>query len=122
FAGEPLVMEGNVGGKRLYRVTYTPRVEGRPMVNTQTAVTVSDRGIVVQADAYVRFVEESGTRAAVISPDEARQQAAARGGALAPVGLDLVYVRTQSTGGDWYLQPYWRVFGTGVVRYVPALK
>jgi len=126
FAGEPLVMEASVGAgaRRLYRVTYTPRVDGRPVVNTLAAVTVSDRGIVVQADAYVRFVEESGTRAAAISPDEARVQAQAqsRGSALTPVGLDLVYVRTQSTGGDWYLQPYWRVFGTGVVRYVPALK
>ncbi|HYF92112.1 MAG TPA: hypothetical protein VD969_07680 [Symbiobacteriaceae bacterium] len=124
ISGEPVTMEGTVGGQRMFKVTYTPVIDRRPVVNAQTVVTVSDVGTVVGADAYVKFGADSMGKGPAVTPDEARQQAAARGGA--PFGekppVDLVYARTRSVSGAWYLQPYWRVFGSGMVRYVPALK
>lgn len=118
--GDPLVQEGRPEGQRMFKVTYTRRFEGRPVVNIPTVVTVSDRGAVVEADAYVNFAEAGRVTGQVITPEEARQKAQDRGGTFGEV--DLVYVRTQSGGGDWYMQPYWRVFGSGLIRYVAALK
>ncbi|HYF77811.1 MAG TPA: hypothetical protein VD973_11795 [Symbiobacteriaceae bacterium] len=117
--GEPRVLE-RPEGKRTFQVTYTRRFEGRPVVNIPTVVTVSDRGAVVAADAYVNFAEASRVTGEVITPEEARQKAQERGGTFGEV--DLVYVRTKSSAGDWYMQPYWRAFGTDLVRYVAALK
>lgn len=118
--GEPLVKEGQPQGKRIFQVTYTRRFEGRPVVNIPTVVMVSDRGAVVEADAYVNFAEVSRVTGEVIPPEDARKKAQERGGTFGEV--DLVYVRTKSNDGDWYMQPYWRAFGSGAVRYVAALK
>ncbi|MDF2628593.1 MAG: hypothetical protein K0R39_2424 [Symbiobacteriaceae bacterium] len=114
--GEPRVKEG----QHLFEVTYTRRFEGHPVVNIPTVVKVSDRGAVVEADAYVNFAEAARVTGEVITPDEARAKAQERGGTFRDV--DLVYVRTKSNAGDWYMQPYWRLFGSGIVRYVAALK
>lgn len=118
--GEPLVLEGSPDGKRLFKVTYSRRFEGRPVVNIPTVVLVSDRGAVVEADAYVNFAEAGRVTGPVITPDEARRKAQEQGGTFGDV--DLVYVRTQSNAGDWYMQPYWRAFSSGLIRYVAALK
>jgi len=122
----PSVTEGTFEGARhVYTVTYTQRVEGRPVVNARVEIRVTDASGIAQADAYVQAgQEDAGTFEAVALTDAVRQ-AQDRGGA-AFSGADLVWVRTAS-GGAVYLQPYWRVFGSDPqgarkVRYVPALS
>lgn len=119
--GQPVVLAEPTG----FQVVYTEQVEGRPVVNARTVITVNDRGMVTRAEAYVSSgTATHGTYANVLTEAEAVEQAKSRGGSFDRA--DLVWARTPGEG-TVYLQPYWRVFGTdtsgtGVVRYVPALK
>ncbi len=122
----PSVSESGFEGiQHVYNVTFTQRVEGRPVVNARAVIRVTDFSGIVRADAYVQAgKEDAGTFEAVPLAD-AVNQAQDQGGA-AFTSADLVWVRTVS-GGAVYLQPYWRVFGADVqgarrVRYVAALS
>ncbi|HWI64951.1 MAG TPA: hypothetical protein VNT75_24240 [Symbiobacteriaceae bacterium] len=119
--GQPVVEETLLRGSRLFRVTYTWRVgDRRPVVNLTTVVTVSERGRVAEANGSVQFVHTSkGKTTAIVKPDEALQETARSGDSFR--GVDLVFARVKSDSGAYYLAPYWRAFGSGVVRYVPAL-
>lgn len=122
---QPDVAETAAGEQRTFTVIYKPRVEGRPVANGRTVITVSDRSRVLKADSYVYAREQDPTLHNVITPDAALAEAAKRGGAHFGHEIDLVYVRTV-TPRTVYLQPSWRVFGTGdrgarLVRYVPAV-
>jgi len=117
------VQPGEQGG-HIYQVTYTPRVEGRPVVNGRTVVWMTDRSGVFRAEAHLRAQEQALGLRPVVSPDEAVERARQGGGLFGP-GVDLVYVRSVVSGAV-YLQPQWRVFGSNeqgqrVVRYIPAL-
>jgi hypothetical protein len=122
---QPTVSAVTEGGQRIFTVSYTPRVEGRPIVNARTVIIVSDRSRVLEADAYVYAREQDPTWHPVISPEAALAEATKRDGGRFGGDVDLVYVRTVSDQ-TVYLQPSWRVFGTGdqgarLMRYVPAV-
>jgi hypothetical protein len=111
-------------GKPAYKVTYTPTVQGRPIVNASTVVQISMHGAVSEVEGYVQTGDEQEGSFAVLEP-AAAIDLANRGGGARFSQVDLVYVRTpvEQTA---YLQPYWRVFGTTehderIMRYVPAL-
>lgn len=121
----PAVSEGPTEGlSHAFTVTFTQKVDGRPVVNARTVVRVTDGGAVAAAQAYVQAGQVTEGTYEVLPRAEAVK--AASGGATGAVeAADLVWVRTAS-GEAVYLQPYWRVFGTESggkrsVRYVPAL-
>lgn len=123
-SSDPVVTEGQADGGFIYTVTFTPRVEGRPVVNGRTLIQVNARGGVVRAEAYAHAPEEAEGPYEVIAPAEAITRAQQIGGGSF-TQADLVYVRTRQDFTTW-LQPYWRVFGknaqgVGIARYVPAL-
>ena len=104
-------------------VTYTPRIDGRPIINERTGIQVTAGNQVARAVAFVQARREAGKAYAALPPDQAVSRAQERGGSFEQA--DLVYVRTMS-GEAVYLQPYWRVFGTNsagarVARFIPAL-
>ncbi len=108
-----------------YEVLFTPRVEGRPVVNSRTRVLVSDTGRVLEVVAFLPSSEAATRPYSAYSADEAIATAKRQGGAFSEA--DLVWVRTVTESRAIYLQPYWRVFGTNaqgarIARYVPALK
>jgi hypothetical protein len=123
---DPTVKEVAIGAvPHAFVVAYTPRVEGRPIVNAVTQVVVTDRGRVTQLAAYLPTNQELKRPSEALTVDQALQQAQAHGGASSFTTADLVYARTVD-GTAIYLQPYWRVFGQSdsgsrIVRYVPAL-
>jgi len=115
---------GEQGGQ-VFQVTYTPRLDGRPVVNGRTVVWLTDRSRVFRAEAYVYAREESIGSTALITAEEAVNLARSRGGGQFGPEADLVYVRAAGDGVV-YLQPQWRVFGQDsagdrVVRYIPAM-
>lgn len=112
-------------GGQVFQVTYTPRLEGRPVVNGRTVVWLTDRSRVFRAEAYVYAREETIGSSPLISAEEAVNRAKSRGGGQFGPEADLVYVRTAADGAV-YFQPQWRVFGQDsagnrVVRYIPAM-
>jgi len=105
-------------------VTFTPQVEGRPIINGRTTVVLSSRGQIMKADAYVKSTYTLDKSYKAISPSQAVTEAQKQGGGTF-TQADLVYVRTPHQEKT-FLQPYWRVFGTSaagkpLARYVPAL-
>lgn len=118
---QPVVAE--LSGRPGYAVTFTPRVEGRPVVNGQTLVVVT-AGRVVQATMYAPTGQSATERIGAVPVADALAEANRRGGSFS--GADLVWVRSATKSGAVYLLPYWRAFGTNaqgaaVARYVPAL-
>lgn len=112
-------------GQQVYQVTYTPRLEGRPVVNGRTVVWMTDRSGVFRAEAYLHAREETIGSGELISPEEAVALAIQAGGGQFGPAADLVYVRAASDGSV-YFEPQWRVFGQDeggnrVVRYISAL-
>lgn len=121
---QPSVTQGQA--PQTFVVTYTPRVEGRPIVNARTVITVTAGSRVARAEAWAQTAYEPEQQAFLaVSMSDALKAAEQKGGGARFTAADLVYVFTpveQST----YLQPYWRVFGTAeggkkLARYVPAL-
>jgi hypothetical protein len=122
---QPIVAQGTENGQRVYTVVYTPRVDGRPVVNARTVIAVAEGSRVLRADAYAYANEQPVGTLPAVQPEQALAAAAARGGARFGPEVDLVYLRTVE-GQAVYLQPAWRVFGTPagggrVLRYVDAL-
>ena len=114
-----------VNDKGVWAVEYTPRVDGRLIVNARTLIQISPGGKVVQAGAFVQQTYQPTGPYGVNPAEQALQQARSLSDAKYD-GIDLVYARTLD-GQAVYLQPYWRVFGVNsqgarVVRYVPALQ
>ncbi|HLN64797.1 MAG TPA: hypothetical protein VK464_25005 [Symbiobacteriaceae bacterium] len=114
-----------VNDKGVWAVEYTPRVDGRLIVNARTLIQISPGGKVVQAGAFVQQTYQAAGPYSVNPAAEALRQARAAADATYD-GVDLVYARTLDREAV-YLQPYWRVFGVNsqgarVVRYVPALQ
>lgn len=110
---------------RGYEVVFTPRIDGRPVVNGRTRVMVTQFGRVVQATAYAPSGQANQGPFDAVTTADAVATAQTGGGVF--TGADLVWVRTATATDAVYLQPYWRVYGTNaqgapVARYVPSLK
>jgi len=107
-----------------FMVVYTEHVEGRPVVNARTEISVNQAGMVVRARAYVPSgVTIHATYTEFVTAQEALELAEERGGSFQRA--ELVWVRSVGDG-TVYLQPAWRVLGTNaqgtpVARYVGAL-
>jgi len=115
---------GEQGGQ-VFQVTYTPRLDGRPVVNGRTVVWLTDRSRVFRAEAYAYAREETIGSSSLITAEEAVSLARNQGGGQFGPDADLVYVRA-AADGVVYFQPQWRVFGwdsagNRVVRYIPAM-
>lgn len=123
--GMEIVTETSLGAiNRVYMVSYTPRVEGRPVVNGRTVIYVTGHSRVARAEAFVSSSVEVHRSYPAVLPEQAVRVAQDRDGNMRPDGADLVYARS-STGEGIYLQPFWRVYGTDsqgkrMVRYVSA--
>ncbi|HEY3365494.1 MAG TPA: hypothetical protein VGK74_10615 [Symbiobacteriaceae bacterium] len=122
---EPAIFEGaRENFKHIYTVIYTPAVGGLPVVNARTVIRMTDRYRVFSLEAYAQTGEQVSGNYAVTAPTEAIAKARERGGGIF-TQADLGYARTPNDQAI-YLQPVWRVFGTGsrgerLVRFVPAL-
>lgn len=114
-----------VNDRGIFAVAYTPRIDGRPLINGRTLIQVNPDGRIIQAEAYVQGTPQPQGLKAAIGSEEGLRKAQQSADATYS-GVDLVYVRTRKEG-TVYLQPYWRVYGvTGrgerMVRYVQALR